>query len=153
MNTLFNPKAVAIKQISYEQTYPVRQVVLRPGKPLETCFFKDDELQTTFHFGLFYQEKLTGIISIFKNNNSLFSQTDQYQIRGMAVLPEYQKSGFGKQLVVYSEIFLRNKSILLVWFNAREIAVDFYKKSGYQVIGKTFEIPDVGPHFVMFKKL
>ncbi|MGE4346922.1 MAG: GNAT family N-acetyltransferase [Flavobacteriaceae bacterium] len=153
MDALHNPKSVVIKQIEYEQTYPIRQVVLRPGRPLETCFFKGDELQTTFHFGLFYQEKLTGIISIFKNNNPLFSQTDQYQIRGMAVLPEYQKSGFGKQLVVYSEIFLRNKSILLVWFNAREIAVDFYKKSGYQVIGKTFEIPDVGPHFVMFKKL
>jgi len=153
MDALHNPKSVVIKQIEYEQTYPIRQVVLRPGRSLETCFFKGDELQTTFHFGLFYQEKLTGIISIFKNNNPLFSQTDQYQIRGMAVLPEYQKSGFGKQLVVYSEIFLRNKSILLVWFNAREIAVDFYKKSGYQVIGKTFEISDVGPHFVMFKKL
>lgn len=150
---MYNPQSVAIKQIGYKQTYPVRQVVLRPGKPLETCFFKDDELQTTFHFGLFYQEKLTGIISIFKNNSPLFPQNDHYQIRGMAVLPEYQKSGFGKQLVEHSERFLKDKNIPLIWFNAREVAVDFYKKSGYQVMGKPFEIPDVGVHFIMFKHL
>lgn len=153
MNTTYNPQFISIKQIDYPQTYPVRQVVLRLGKPLETCSFKDDELQTTIHFGLFYQDKLTGIISLFKNNHTLFSTENQYQIRGMAVLPEYQKSGFGKQLVQHSEKFLKSKDIPLVWFNARESAVDFYKKSGYEVVGEAFEIPDVGVHLVMFKNL
>ena len=41
----------------------------------------------------------------------------------------------------------------LLWFNARETAVDFYKKMGYTVIGESFIINDIGTHFVMYKKL
>jgi ribosomal protein S18 acetylase RimI-like enzyme len=145
--------SVYIKQIHYSETYPVRQVILRPGRPLETCFFQGDELETTIHFGLFMEEKLVGIISLFKSNSPLFSQESQYQIRGMAVLEEYQKYGFGRQLVTHSEAFLKNISTKLIWCNARELAVSFYKKSGYQIIGDVFEIPDVGPHYVMWKTL
>src|SRR5690606_31114974 len=121
--------SVSIKQIHYTETYPVRQIILRPQRPLETCFFQGDELETTFHFGLFMEDKLAGIISLFKNNSPLFSQEYQYQIRGMAVLEEYQKYGLGRQLVAHSEEFLKSTSTELIWFNAREIAVNFYKKS------------------------
>jgi GNAT superfamily N-acetyltransferase len=145
--------SVSIKQIHYTETYPVRQIILRPQRPLETCFFQGDELETTFHFGLFMEDKLVGIISLFKNNSPLFSQEYQYQIRGMAVLEEYQKYGLGRQLVAHSEEFLKSTSTELIWFNAREIAVNFYKKSGYQVIGDAFDIPDVGPHYVMWKAM
>lgn len=145
--------SVSIKQIHYTETYPVRQIILRPGRPLETCFFQGDELETTIHFGLFMEDKLAGIISLFKNNSPLFSQEYQYQIRGMAVLEEYQKYGLGRQLVAHSEEFLKSTATELIWFNAREIAVNFYKKSGYQVIGDAFDIPDVGPHYVMWKAM
>jgi ribosomal protein S18 acetylase RimI-like enzyme len=145
--------SVYIKQIHYSETYPIRQVILRPGRSLETCFFQGDELETTIHFGLFMGDKLAGIISLFKNNSHLFIEENQYQIRGMAVLEEYQKYGFGRQLVTHSEAFLKNISTKLIWFNAREVAVNFYKKSGYQIMGDVFEIPDVGPHYVMWKML
>ncbi len=148
-----NTEAVKIKQIKFEETYPIRQIVLRPNRPLETCFFQGDELETTVHFGLFYQGELAGIISLFKNNNSLFSAEDQYQIRGMAVLPIYQKFGFGKRLVEYSELFLSEQKVSTVWFNAREVAVGFYKKQGYNLIGDAFDIPDVGIHYIMYKYL
>lgn len=141
-----------IKQIHHTETYPIRQIILRPGRPLETCFFQGDELETTFHFGLFSEAKLVGIISLFKNNSPLFPYENQYQIRGMAVLEDYQKYGFGKQLVAHSEAFLKEKNTELIWFNAREIAVNFYEKSGYEIIGKAFEIPDVGVHYVMWKQ-
>ena len=142
-----------IKQINYKETYPIRQVVLRPNRSLETCFFDGDKQETTFHFGSFVNDNLVGIISLFKNNNSLFEAEDQYQIRGMAVLPEYQKFGFGKILVGHSEKFLLEKNIKLIWFNAREVAVNFYQKQGYQIIGNSFDIPDVGVHYVMWKEV
>ena len=142
-----------IKQIHYKETYPIRQIVLRPNRPLETCFFQGDEWKTTFHFGLFFEEKLVGIISLFKNNHADFPEINQYQIRGMAVLPEYQKFGFGKRLVEHSEVFLSKQKTNFIWFNAREVAVDFYKKQGYILIGDAFDIPDVGVHYVMYKSL
>lgn len=140
-----------IKQIHYKETYPIRQIVLRPNRPLETCFFQGDEWKTTFHFGLFFEEKLVGIISLFKNNHADFPEINQYQIRGMAVLPEYQKLGFGQKLVEYSQDYLKQKNTDLIWFNAREKAVGFYSKIGYRVFGEAFEIPTVGTHYVMYK--
>jgi len=148
-----NTHSTLIQQISYQETYSIRQVVLRPNRPLETCFFEGDSLPTTYHFGVFQNENLAGIISIFKINHSFFEEKNQYQIRGMAVLPEFQKYGLGKKLVLHSEEFLRSIKTELIWFNAREEAVGFYQKLGYKIIGEAFMITDVGIHFVMFKSL
>lgn len=148
-----NTKPVKIKQLSFEETYPIRQIVLRPNRPLETCFFEGDELETTLHFGGFVNNELVGIISLFKNNHLSFQEENQYQIRGMAVLEGFRKYGLGKKIVEYSEDYLKQKNISLIWFNARESAVGFYQKSGYQVLGDSFDIPDVGIHYVMYKTL
>lgn len=142
---------IEIKPIHFEETYPIRQVVLRPNLPKSTCFFEGDQEDTTFHFGLFETNILVGIISLFKNNHDYFSEINQYQIRGMAVLPEYQKLGFGQKLVEYSQNYLKQKNTDLIWFNAREKAVGFYSKIGYRVFGEAFEIPTVGTHYVMYK--
>ena len=142
-----------IKKISSIETYPVRHEVLRKGKPIETCQFKGDDDENTTHFGLFLENKLVGIISIFKENNTLFSELNQFQIRGMAVLEAFQGKGFGVELVKEAENHCINLNTDLIWFNARENAVPFYKKLGYNSIGDSFLIPDVGIHFAMYKKI
>jgi GNAT superfamily N-acetyltransferase len=142
-----------IKKINAIDTYPVRQEVLRKGKPIETCEFKGDDDENTMHFGLYQKEQLIGIISIFKEKNNLFQEKNQFQIRGMAVLEEFQGKGFGAELVKVVENHCINLNVDLIWFNAREIAVPFYKKLGYTSIGDSFLIPDVGIHFAMYKKI
>jgi ribosomal protein S18 acetylase RimI-like enzyme len=144
---------IEINKITAFETIIVRHPVLRTGKPIATCHFEGDDLPTTSHFGLYFEKQLVAIISSFKVQNKLFTEENQYQIRGMAVLEEFQKKGFGEQLLHYCENEIRIKKGELIWFNAREIAVGFYKKSGYEVIGGQFEIPDVGPHYVLFKKI
>ena len=142
-----------IKKISSLETYPVRHEVLRKGKPIETCQFKGDDDENTVHFGLYQNERLIGIISIFKEKNDLFSETNQFQIRGMAVLEEFQGKGFGAELVREAENHCISLNTDLIWFNARENAVPFYKKLNYIIIGDSFLIPDVGIHFAMYKKI
>ena len=142
-----------IKKISSIETYPVRHEVLRKGKPIETCQFKGDDNENTTHFGLYQNERLIGIISIFKEKNDLFSETNQFQIRGMAVLEAFQGKGFGAKLVKEAENHCINLNTKLIWFNARENAVSFYKKLDYKIIGDSFLIPDVGIHFAMYKKI
>ena len=142
-----------IKKINSIDTYPVRHEVLRKGKPIETCQFKGDDDENTIHFGLYQNERLNGIISIFKEKNDLFSETNQFQIRGMAVLEEFQGKGFGAELVKEAENHCISLNTDLIWFNARENAVPFYKKLDYIIIGDSFLIPDVGIHFAMYKKI
>ena len=142
-----------IKEISAFETIIVRHPVLRFGKPLESCRFEGDDLPTTKHFGFFFENQLSAVISVFEAKNNLFLEENQIQIRGMAVLEQHQKKGFGIALLKYCENHIINKSGEIIWFNARETAIGFYEKSDYQKSGDGFEIADIGVHFVLFKKL
>jgi len=142
-----------ITEISAKETFIVRHPVLRPGKPIESCHFDGDNLPTTKHFGLFLDNKLTGVISIFETKNNLFDKKNQIQIRGMAVLENHKKKGLGSALVIYCETHYKKQNIDLIWFNARTEAVVFYEKMGYQKKGTAFDIQGVGEHIIMFKEI
>ncbi|MEC3905491.1 GNAT family N-acetyltransferase [Tamlana sp. 2201CG12-4] len=142
-----------IKQISAEDTYDVRHPVLRSGKPIETCIFKGDNLETTIHLGIYYNGSIIGVCSFFYNSHKDISESNQYQLRGMAILKKYQGKGTGKTILSYGENLLKQKNINLIWCNAREVAVNFYKRNGYRTIGKSFNITDIGLHYVMSKPI
>lgn len=141
-----------VKQITSQETFAVRQPVLRPGKPVETCIFDGDDLPTTIHFGVFDNDALAGVISVFKASHDFFTEKSQYQIRGMAVLDNFQTKGMGEKLVRHTEDYVNNLQGERIWFNARKIAVGFYERMGYSIIGDVFPIGDIGPHYVMHKK-
>lgn len=142
-----------IKIITSVETIPVRHPVLRPGKPIETCNFDGDNLESTFHLGIYIDERLVGVVSYFKSSTNLIEEPSQYQLRGMAVLEEFQGQGLGNLLVKHGDSLLKEKQIKIVWCNAREIATVFYHKNNFSIIGEPFTIKDIGPHFVMYKAL
>ncbi|MCG2460506.1 GNAT family N-acetyltransferase [Flavobacteriaceae bacterium F89] len=142
-----------INSISAAETYPIRQPVLRPGKPLASCVFDGDDFPTTFHLGGFYKNRLVAVATFMEHNQLDHKSKIAVQVRGMAVLKEYQGRGFGKLLLNFGEKLLLDRRIKTVWMNAREIAVPFYKNCGYNTIGKAFIIPGIGIHFVMLKNL
>ena len=145
---------VEIRAIPALETLRLRQIVLRPGKPVLDCKFDGDNDRDSFHLGIFFHNRLSGIGSFMKMPNKLFEDVDQYRVRGMAVLPQFHKKGFGKKLLQTGEERIKALSPeALIWFNARETAIDFYKKFGYKTIGTTFDIPGVCTHIVMYKKL
>lgn len=142
-----------IKNITAVESFLVRQPVLRAGKPLESCQFDGDDLETTQHFGLFIDEKLIGIVSVFNTKSAVLIASNQFQIRGMAILPKFQKQGFGEKLMLHCEEYIRNQKGTLIWFNARENAVSFYEKLHYKKIGAPFAIADIGLHYLMKKEM
>jgi ribosomal protein S18 acetylase RimI-like enzyme len=143
---------VLIESITAEQTLPIRQSVLRPGRPVNECNFDGDNAPQTFHLGAFIEEKLVGLASFVVDPHNYFSGK-QYRLRGMAVLPEYRGKGYGKKLVVHGENLLKQQECDVLWFNAREVALNFYKDLGFVIKGEPFQIPTIGTHFVMFKRL
>jgi GNAT superfamily N-acetyltransferase len=142
-----------ISEISPEATFAVRWPVLRQGKPMETCRFEGDDLPMTRHFGLFEDDTIAGVASVFECKSSLFTEENQMQLRGMAVLENHRGKGFGEALVQHAENYSKSKNASPVWFNARIIAVPFYKKCGYETIGDAFDIGDIGKHYVMYKRI
>jgi GNAT superfamily N-acetyltransferase len=142
---------ISIKKINYLDTFPVRSAVLRQGKPIETCSFLGDDAVGTTHFGLYIENNIIGVASVFTSNNENFDIKNQLQLRGMAILKEYQNMGFGKLLIEEIFNFIESTQVELLWFNARETAVSFYEKLGYIKKGNSFEIPEIGTHFLMYK--
>lgn len=141
-----------IRKIRAVDTYELRHPVLRSGHPIEHCQFDQDDAQTTIHFGYYENDKLTGIISLFKAkhpNTGLMG----YQIRGMATGNESRGKGHGKALVEYAESQLKGLNIPFIWANARTSALGFYKKLGYQPCSDVFLIEGVGDHVVIEKPL
>ena len=141
---------VVIKQISANDTYVVRHRVLRQGKPLKSCAFANDNDASTIHFGLYENGQLAAVASLFAQSNDLF-KGKQYQLRGMAVLEEFRRKGFGEALLNKVEEYSLSNSIQVLWFNARESAVHFYSASNYEIFGNSFVIEGIGTHYIMYK--
>lgn len=143
-----------VLEISAEETYPIRQELLRSGRPLEEVQFQGDQDATTVHLGVFLNDRLIGIASFVRNKHESFEFQNQYQLRGMAILPEFQKRQVGHLLLHAGENLLKNeKNCEFLWCNARESAVNFYLRNNYKTHGDYFEIPNVCTHIVMVKPL
>lgn len=140
-----------VKLISAEETYDIRKEILRKNIPL-TEKNKDDFEKFTFHLGAFVNDKLVGVSTFMQNDNQNFNGL-QYRLRGMATLEEYQGQGLGKALILEAFDMLKKKRANVLWCNSRVVALDFYKKLGFKVIGSEFDIALIGPHYVMYKEL
>ncbi|AXG69951.1 putative acetyltransferase [Kordia sp. SMS9] len=143
----------SIKEITATIAFNVRHPVLREGKPIESCHFSGDDLPTTFHLGYYIDQQLVGVVTLMKNNHAALQIDTAFQLRGMAVLSNFQKRGIGDALVKKAETMILARGGTLIWMNAREIAVQFYEKLGYEKFAKPFNIPKIGLHFVMKKSL
>ena len=142
---------VEVKVIEAKDTYFIRKEVLRKGIDLPFKFARDFE-DSTFHLGFFFNEELMGIASFMKSDNNNFEK-NQYQLRGMATLKKVRGKGAGIMLIDKAVKMLKEKGVNVLWCNAREVAVDFYKKQGFQVLGGSFNVDKIGEHYVMFVRL
>ncbi|WP_121667099.1 GNAT family N-acetyltransferase [Mesonia aquimarina] len=143
---------IEIKQVSVDNIFKIRQQVLRPGKPIETCFFEKDKALESFHLGAFYNTQLIGIASVLEDNSNTFQEKFQFRLRGMAVLPDFRKKKIGAILLKEAEKYCFQKKAEILWFNAREKVVPFYEKYAFKKEGSVFLIPSVGNHQLMFKR-
>jgi len=72
------------------------------------------------------------------------------KMRQVAVLPEFQKGGIGRDLVSKFETIASEMNFDKIELHARANAVPFYEKLGYSIVGDWFE--EVGiPHLKMEK--
>jgi predicted GNAT family N-acyltransferase len=82
-----------------------------------------------------------------------FNTNDEAQIRYMAVSESHERQGIGRELINAMEQRARKSSHKNIVLDARETAVNFYKKLGYNVVEKSYLLFDEIQHFRMSKKL
>ncbi|AAU22750.1 GNAT family N-acetyltransferase [Bacillus sp. FSL W8-0445] len=144
---------IEVKPINAEDTYEIRHRILRPNQPLEACMYETDLLGGAFHLGGYYRGKLISIASFHKAEHSELEGEEQYQLRGMATLEGYREQKAGSTLIRHAEELLRKKGADLLWCNARTSVSGYYEKLGFSEQGEVYDIPPIGPHILMYKKL
>ncbi|MBS1503675.1 MAG: GNAT family N-acetyltransferase, partial [Bacteroidetes bacterium] len=50
-------------------------------------------------------------------------------------------------------VYLRGQKANYIWCNARKKALKFYTNMGFEVISDEFEVPNIGPHRVLYLKI
>ncbi len=80
---------------------------------------------------------------------------EQAQIRFMAVRDDMQGLGLGKSLLHYLERKAQKEdpSLIQILLQAREGAIPFYERQGYQMIDKSYMLFGKIQHFLMVKSL
>ncbi len=140
--------------IPSKETYPLRLEVLWPHKnSLNECGLEIDDLQSTFHVGAYKNEELVSIGTFLLQNNEKFKELKQYRLRAMATSPTVRGENFGKKVIDFALEELKNRKVELLWCDAREVALGFYEKMGFTLVGDFYEIPIIGKHKLMYKKI
>jgi len=142
---------IKICRISPEEAINVRHPVLRSGQGRESAMLQNDHNRQTVHFGVFHENILIACSTIFPDGEKV--DDNNWRLRGMATLPEFQNNGIGTKLLQKCESFIKSQKGVLIWCNARFTAAGFYQNNGFKISGKQFDIPQIGPHFKMEKKL
>lgn len=139
-------KIIRIQQPEYLEVLALRQEVLR--KPLGLNLYEED-----------LSAELDAQIFIYKTNDKVVAcllampvDVDSMRLKQMAVSEICRGKGIGNQLMKAAETFAQAKGFKTIYFHARESAIPFYEKLGYQTLSDTFE--EVGiPHKKMGKTL
>jgi predicted GNAT family N-acyltransferase len=118
-----------IKKIQASETWDLRHRVMAPNRPFD--FIKLPKDNDGLHFGLFQEEKLISVISLFIEN-------DKAQFRKFATEISEQNKGYGSILLNYViEESIKN-NVKNLWCNARMTALSFYEKFGFEAVSETW---------------
>ena len=130
----------------FESYFDLRWRVLRALWKMPRGSERDEFEDVAHHRAVFTDDAAIAAGRLHQVDSSLG------QIRAMAVDPARQKQGLGSQILKTLEAEARNQGIEQIKLHARDIAVPFYQKHGYEVVAP-------GPfswgikHFQMSKRL
>jgi hypothetical protein len=140
-----------LRRAALAEILPLRHVELRPGLLRATACFDGDDEPTTLHVGAFDQAAIVGCASWMLRS---WQGEPGWQLRGMATRADRVRRGVGRAVLVAGERMLCDASeVRRAWCNARVAAIPFYERVGWQVASDVFDVPGVGPHRAMTRRL
>ena len=140
----------AVEFTSAAATRPLRQSVLRPNQPSSELTYPGDDLKTTKHLAVKnHAGAIVSVASIYPEAQPDSLDQGGWRLRGMATNPDSRALGLASQLLAACREHIIQEGGAVLWCNARESAMEFYRKNQFRIIGERFEIEGIGPHYVM----
>lgn len=142
------------RQITAEQTRDLRFRVLWPHKErMEDCTIDIDHREDAIHLGTFDGDRIVSVLSLFEMSTPKLGFSKQYRLRVMGTDPEYGGKGAGRLIVELAKKLLAQKGYAVVWCDARKVALGFYERLGFEIVGDWYDVPQIGLHKTMFFEL
>ena len=124
---------------------PVRWRNLYPGKPVDPEASRETDLaEGTTHFVATTDHGIVGCVTLTEE----FAHDRDLRMRWIGVDEERRGQGIGAELA-RACLGEAERSGRGIWCNARLPTLSLYHRLGFEEVGSPFDIPDIGPHFVM----
>ncbi|CAJ1396072.1 unnamed protein product [Effrenium voratum] len=124
-------REVELVELRFEETYPLREGVLWPGRPDLAALDCDPQGK---HWGVRRTSgELVSVISVFVSPDGR-----EAQFRKFATAVECQGQGLGSLLLQHVIQQARQQGVQRLWCNARSNQASFYEKRGMQLDGEAF---------------
>lgn len=147
-------ETVAVRAIAANSTWPLRAAVLWPEKEAgPSCLIEGDEAPETLHMGAFVAEELCAIGTFMQQQHPELPSGVSYRLRAMGTLKSAQGKGLGSQLVETGLDILSERGCDVVWCDARHVALGFYARLGWDVVGPSYQVPLRGPHRLAWRRI
>jgi thiamine transport system ATP-binding protein len=122
-------------ELTSAETHPLRRAVLREGRADANVVFDGDDEPRTVHLGLQDPDgDLVGVSTWLSRPCPRQPGAADRQLRGMAVDTTRQAGGFGAVLLAAGVERARADGATTVWANARDTALGFYLRHGFEVL-------------------
>ncbi len=144
---------IVTRVISARETYPLRAAVLRPGQPPASLLFHGDDAPETAHIGALDGDRIVSIGSLYHEPPPGADDPGAWRLRGMATAEGARRQGYGAAVLRACIEHVVRQDGTGLWFNARSAAVPFYRAMDFTTRGEEFELPDIGPHYFMYREL
>ena len=132
----------------------LRIAVLRPEQDPGEPMYARERDPATLHFAARGEDgEVLAVGSAMLEGDPREPRPGDWRVRGMATDPQRRGRGLGTLVLAAIEAAARERGAARLWCNARTPARGFYERAGFTVEGEEFEIPGIGPHFVMSKPL
>jgi phosphoribosylformimino-5-aminoimidazole carboxamide ribotide isomerase len=133
--------SIRIGKVSMEEVWQMRQKIMYPDETIDFVKLENDDKGV--HLGLFSNNALVSVISVFEEGNEV-------QFRKFATETAVQGRGYGTTLLQYVMDWAMEKGKKSIWCNARLSATGLYQKFGMQPTGESWN--KYGIDFIKMEK-
>ena len=134
-----------MRMVSPERTRVLRHAVLRPHQ--ELAALAGSEPPGAFAVGAFEEGELISVGLIGPEG-----EPGAWRVRGMATVAHARRRGAGSAVLAALVGHAEQAGAVRIWCNARTPALSLYERAGFRSTSEEFEIPGIGPHFVMERR-
>ena len=150
-----NGVALTVVDVDAADTHALRRFVLRRGTPTDEVNFVTDRQPGTRHLAIRDADgDLIATSTWFESTAPTAPEARAVQLRAMAVHDDHQGRGLGAILIAAGAAHATAIGAEMLWANARDSALGFYERQGFEAVGDGFLTADTRiPHHVVVRRL